>query len=162
MSAARHLIFGRGGAVAALCKGNTGGQDDSTAYNGLGLSSRMAIAGVSGEVAFYIIYLTVTYEQNGTPIEVTALIDDVALPTQTFVLAGDGSRKTTVLEVALTTQFPPAVPNYATRGLFVPRGVWFQTRIATAFVGAAGYVRIDAAEIEHEVVRETKHQGANP
>lgn len=154
------LCFGRAD-VAALLQTHHGFLDDGADYDIFARSNRSAPAGIGGEAAFYLCYVTVAFDTN-TPLAVTILIDDVPQPTKLFNLVAGAERTTTILEVSLLVPSPPAVPNYATRGLWAPRGTWFQVELATVFADAAAYVAIDAVEVEIEIVQEGKKEGVNP
>lgn len=157
----QRTFFGSADAAVLLRAHDDSYQDDGLNYDLLARSNRVALAGAGGEIAFYMLYLTVSYEQP-TPIAVTAIIDDQRQPTKTFNLAGVGARKNVIVEVSLLVPFAADVPGYATRGLFAPRGCWLQVEIGSAFPGAAAFVQIDGVECEHEVVREGKVEGPNP
>lgn len=164
MSAAKHLLLGRGGSTAVICTGNSGFIDDDQIYNMLGQTDRVAPAGIDGEVAFFTLYVKLVYMKNHTLLRVTPIIDNVAQPVQNFDLlnADEAVQKHTVLEVRLTRQLPNTVTGYATRGEWVPRGTWFQATIETTFVAAGGFVRIEGIALEKETVLEGKMAGANP
>jgi hypothetical protein len=157
----QRMALGRADVAALLMAHSPTYQDDGLNYDLLARSNRVALAGIGGEVAFYMLYLALAFEQP-TPIAVTALIDDVRQPTKLYNLVGVGARKNVILEVSLLVPFTGDVPGGATRGLFAPRGSWIQVEIASAFPGAAAFVQIDGVECEHEVVREGKAEGANP
>lgn len=151
--------FGRADEPALLLAHSPTYLDDGEAYDFRARSNRFPPAGIGGEAAFYVLYLAINHEAIESPVLVNILIDDVALPVTTVVLASDGVvRKRTVLEVSLLQPIPGEIGQ----GLFAPRGCWFQVEVKTAFEDAAAFLEIDAAEVEIDVVREGKVEGANP
>lgn len=155
------LFFGRANAPNLL-KANTGFADDGVNYKLVGQTNRTAIAGIGGEVAFFMLYVTVKAEVNPTPLSFTVYIDDRPMIVKAVNVVGGATRPRTVLELSLMQPLPNTVPGYASRGLFALRGTWIQVLVETAFAGAGGFVQIDGIEVEHEIVREGKHEGANP
>jgi hypothetical protein len=98
------------------------------------------------------------------PIDVIAIIDDVRQPVKHYDLPalGVGVRKNTILEVPLMVGLPATVPNYASRGLFAPRGTWIQVELASAYPAAASFVQLDALQVEIDEVQDWKKEGPNP
>lgn len=155
------LCFGRAD-IARLLMAHQGYDDDGLFYDVFLRTDRYPPAGLNGEAAFYALHLALSYEQ-ALPIDVTAIIDDVRQPTHHFDLADvAANRKNTILEVPLLVQFPATVPNYATRGLFAPRGCWLQVELASSYPGAAAFVQLDGMAVEIDEVQSWSKTGPNP
>ena len=164
MGIVKRIFLGRNDStVAELYQTNTGNQDGGEDYNGYALSDRFAPAGVGGEVAFYTLYIPITFELDNTPISVSVQIDDEERVTYDFTLTNPEApdRFKTILEVSLLEQLPNTVANNTLRGQWAPRGTWIQVELETTFVGGVGFVQIDGVELEHEVVQEGKVEGQN-
>jgi len=149
--------FGRSDEAALLMAHRTY-QDDGVNYDILFRTDRFAPAGVGGEAAFYLLYLALSFEV-ATPIVITPIIDNVRLPGVPYALApGLDARTDTVIEMSLMQP----IPGHPTRGLYAPRGCWFQVEVATDFPGAAAFVQVDGVEVEVDIVQEGKVEGQNP
>lgn len=164
MGVVKHIFLGRGdGTAAALYTVNEGGQDGGEDYNGYALSDRFAPAGIGGEVAFYGLYIPLTFDTDATPLRVKVRIDELEVVDRLFTLvnASDPDRIKAILEISLLVQLPGAVTNAAKRGQWAPRGTWIQVELSTEFTGGVGFVQIDGVELEHEIVVEGKSEGQN-
>src|SRR5574341_267236 len=133
-----------------LLKADDGFQDASAAIVVRAETVPVAPAGPGGEAIFSALYLVLTATMAVT-IQVTPIVDGVALEMQDITLSAQTERKTTHHELGLSI---PLMEGPTEMARFAPRGTWFQARIVVPAL-AAGDLIIDGVSLEHEVVRES-------
>jgi hypothetical protein len=153
------LVVGRGGGVPAMLTVGSGYTDDSVAYDLLASTDRLAPAGVSGECAFYFLYVAIEHDVAIPVLRVTPIVDGVALRRATTT-----SRSRPRVTSRSWRSRSRAVPEHDAE-LPQPRPVraaWNLDRGKVETVGGlAGYAALHGCEVEHEVVREALREGAN-
>lgn len=132
--------------------------DRGITYHMLAKSVRLAPGGPSGECVFAALFLTIVHFAD-VRIFVRPIIDGVALPAQLFTLVADGPvtgpftesyRTVTVVEVGLSQAY---MVGGVERLRTLPRGTWIEVEVQSAMADMQQtYLRVDAAEVEHEVV----------
>jgi hypothetical protein len=136
-----------------VLKAGVGYDDDGVAYTALARSERLAPAGAGGECIFTMLYLTTRHYTSSVSINVTPIVDNVTLATQTIALTGaastTGNRQTHELVLSL-----PYVRASVEQLRTAPRGTWIELLIESS--GTSAKQIVESAEIEYEVVRETQ------
>lgn len=127
--------------------------DDTAVYNAKGVTDRVAPAGAGGECIFTSLYVT-TIHKGAVKLKVTPIVDGTSLESSTIALTVKTARTTTVHEIGVSIPYKVGgveVSRYAARG------TWFQTQVETIADDdeSLDYLRVDAVELEHEVVRES-------
>lgn len=136
-----------------LLLADAGYSDDGVSYPVLARTNPVAPGGPGGEVLFTSVYLVVTHTDALT-LKVTPLVD--GYPAEPFTLQFVQSP----VQIREDREVPVSVP-YLVEGVemarFAPRGAWFQIQVET--VGAPVDFTIEAADLEYEVLRESRKAG---
>jgi hypothetical protein len=152
-------------AAPRVLTANDGYADNAVTYQGFARSSRVAPAGIDGEIALFALHVAVQWE-GACAITVTPIVDDRRLDPQTYALTGVvGVRKSTILEVPTRLRFPATIDPTNTLGTFAARGTWVQAEVTIDVDTDAelrGPVLIEGVSMELEIVREGKTTGLNP
>jgi hypothetical protein len=137
-----------------LAETGIGYADIAIPYTLLAKSDKVAPAGPAGECIFTSLYLTIAHFAT-IRLLVTPIVDEVPEPTQEITLVGldpvggpytEENRAVEVVEVGLSKAF---LVDGVERLRTYPRGTWFEVLVESE-VGTMQ--RIDAMELEHEVV----------
>lgn len=144
------LVLGRGGGND-LYQAATGFQDDGVAYQLRGRSDRVAPAGIDGECIFPSVFLAIEHTM-AVDLVVVPYLDDVALDPITFSLTAKTERTLERFEIGLSVTIEDGLG--VDRGKCYPRGTWFELEVYDDGL-ATGWVSIEEARIEFEVVRES-------
>lgn len=141
-----------------LLRIGAGYDDDSEAYELYAQSEPLAPAGEGGECIFTLLYVTTRHYDADVSFWLTPIVDGVALPTERLDLLATTSQKGEFQthEVGLSIAYTVAGTE---RLRYAPRGTWFQLLVETRYGTLGGTPAeqiIEAAEVEFEIVRESK------
>lgn len=142
-------LFIGGGSGALYAPDPASVTDDGATVDLVATPNPSAPAGPSGECVFPLAYLTTRAFADDT-ITVTPIVDGVALTPHEIDVTGSPEGTIEVHEIDLAEPYPSAENELIRQA---PRGSRIELAFASTVMGA---VEISVAEIEYEVVRESR------
>jgi hypothetical protein len=156
-------VFHGAGNGSSLWRADSTYLDGAERYQAQAKSVYAAPAGAGGECIFPAVYLTVTHEA-GCTIRVTPFLDGVAQDSYDVEVAAVAEVVTEVYELAFVLRQADSMDPAVTVGATYLRGTFLAVKLVTlvevddALVPGApqGLFILDGAELEYEVVRESR------
>jgi hypothetical protein len=153
------LFFGERGGNHLLL-GEHGHTDAGAAIVARARPNEMAPAGQGGECLFAALYLTVSHSM-ATTLRVVPILDGERLEDMAKVIElPELERRTTLPPMELPLLRDAKRLDGTVWGRFALRGTWFSFTCDTPAGIGEGDLLIEAAEVEVEIVRETKRPAA--
>ncbi|MBA3645289.1 MAG: hypothetical protein H0W63_03855 [Gemmatimonadaceae bacterium] len=146
--------------AARLVLAGSGYVDDTAQHNLYAKTDLLFPAGHDGECVFHSVSLTVAFK-NSLTFYVTPIVDGVALERQYLALPGNAAASKQVITRELAISIPVIEGANGEVGRVSPRGSMFQLLVETLWtVSGAAYLSIENADVEVEVVRESRAPSA--
>lgn len=165
---------GRGSSLARFWISTPAATDDGTAWGVLIESNDVAPAGLGGEAAFTMAFLTIR-AAAGTVLRVTPILNDddtpsvtipggtvEVLPVSVTVPQQLGSPAPMVVKTFEVPLLCAHVKDGIRQAIFHPRGERMRLRVESIAPIGTGAFRLEQAEIEHQVMRRATFAGITP